>query len=125
VLAVVLVVVWLWARRQADPGRVLIAAGGGLVAAVLLAPVVFPWYLLVGAAVLGYAPLADRWRWRLALLVAPVGLLILPNGNGLAAVFRGPIAVLDVALLLAAVGWGVRWLSRHRRRAVPAAGRPR
>ena len=124
VLAVVLTVLWLWARRQAAAGRVLIAAGAALVAAVVLAPVVFPWYLLVAVAVLGYAPLADRWRFRLALLLAPVGLLVLPNGNGLAALFRGPIAVLDVLLLAVATAVGVRWLVRHRR-AAPAPGRRR
>ncbi len=120
VLVLVLIVLWLSARRQTDRGRVVLIAGVALIAAVLLAPVVFPWYLLAGVAVLGYAPLPERWRWRAALLTAPVGLLILPNGNGLAAVFRGPIAVLDVVLLVAAVAVGARRLAR--RRQVAAAG---
>jgi hypothetical protein len=115
VLAAVLVGLWLWARRRTDPGPVVLAAGLALLASVVLAPVAFPWYALAGLAVLAYGGVEDPWRYRLALLVAPVGFLILPNGNGLTAVFKGPAAALDALLVAIVAVLLVRQLRRRRR----------
>jgi hypothetical protein len=91
---------------------------------VLLAPIAFPWYLLSAVAVLAYGVVDDRIRYRVGLLLAPTALLILPNGNGLGAIYRRPIAVFDVLLVLALAVLGV-WKLRRRRAAarVPAAVR--
>jgi hypothetical protein len=114
VLAAVLVGLWFRARRRTDPRAVVLAGGVALLASVVLAPVAFPWYALAGLVVLAYGGLDDRWRYRLALLVAPVGLLILPNGNGLAAVFKGTAALLDGLLVLVAAALTARHLRRRR-----------
>src|SRR5256886_17676201 len=122
VLAAVLVGLWLWARRRTDPGPVVRAAGVAMLVSVVLAPIAFPWYALTGLAILAYGGVADRWRYRVALLVAPLGLPILPNGNGLAALIKEPAVLFDGALVTVVAVPGARQLPR--RRPEPAAHRP-
>ena len=115
VLAAILLGLWLWARRRTDRGSVVLAAGVALLASVVLAPVAFPWYALTGLAVLGYGGVEDRWRYRVALLVAPVGLVILPNGNGLAALYKKPAALFDGVLVAVVLVLVARHLLLRRR----------
>ena len=115
VLATILLGLWLWARRRGEPALVVLAAGVGLLLSVVLAPVAFPWYALAGLAVLAYGGVEDRWRYRTALLIAAVGFLILPNGNGLAAVFKEAAALIDAALVVVVVVLAARYLLRRRR----------
>jgi len=65
--------------------------------------------------VLAYGLTDDRLRYRLGLAVAPVMLLILPNGHGLATLFKPPGYVIDVLLTVA----GIWWLVQRRRSPVP------
>jgi hypothetical protein len=114
VVAAIVVVLWLRARRRGETGHVVVATGLAWVASVLLAPIVFPWYALTAIALLGYGLTDDRIRYRVALLVAPTILLILPNGNGLGAIFRRPGSVLDTLLVLAAaVFLSLRYVRRR------------
>jgi hypothetical protein len=116
VLAVALIVLWFWARRRTRPADVVVAAGVALLAAVVLAPVAFPWYALVPVALLAYGLTDARWRYRLALVLAPVPLLILPNGNGIGAKYPTTGALVDALIVSAALVIGVRYLLRRRAR---------
>ena len=127
VLAVLLVVLWLWARHRLAPRDVVLAAGIGLAATVLLSPVAFPWYALTSLAVLGYGLVNDRGRYWLGVAVAPTTLLILPSGNGLAAMYKKPGGFIDGTLVLVALYFGVRYLRsylRSRRRPQPVEHQP-
>ena len=118
-LALIVLGLWLWARGRATPRAVVLAGGLALLVTVLLSPVAFPWYALAALAVLGYGIVEDRWRYGLGLLTAPVMLLILPNGNGLASFTRTSGALFDLLVILAAVLVAAyrtrRWLSRKSR----------
>src|SRR5205814_1100362 len=114
-LAAILLGLWLWARRRTEPALVVLATGVALLVSVVLAPVAFPWYALTGLAVLAYGGVEDRWRYRTALLVAPVGFLILPNGNGLAALYKETASLIDAALVVIVLVLAVRYLLRRRR----------
>ena len=115
VLAGLLVAVWLWARRECRAASVVPAAGVALLASVVLAPVAFPWYALAGVALLAYGLTDDRLRYGLALLVAPVGLLILPNGRGLAIRYLTASALFEATLVVAVASAAVIYLVRQRR----------
>jgi hypothetical protein len=116
VLAVAVVVLWFWARRRTRPADVVVAAGVALLAAVVLAPVAFPWYALVPVALLAYGLTDARWRYRLALVLAVVPLLILPNGNGIGAKYPMPGALVDLLIVLGVLALGVRYLLLRRAR---------
>jgi alpha-1,6-mannosyltransferase len=115
-LALVLLNLWLWARGEAGPRPVVLAGGLALLATVLLSPVAFPWYALAAVAVLAYGIASDPWRYGFGLLTAPVMLLILPFGNGIAYYFKTEGAIFDSLLVLAAAVVAAyrirRWLSR-------------
>src|SRR6266545_3667032 len=91
------------------------AAGLVVLAGLLLAPVAFPWYALAGVALLAYGLTDDRLRYGLALLVAPVGLLILPNGRGLAIRYLTASALFEATLVVAVASAAVIYLVRQRR----------
>jgi hypothetical protein len=116
VLAVILVGLWLWARRRDEPGTVIRAGGVAMLVSVVLAPVAFPWYALTGLALLAFGGIEDRWPYRVAWLVAPVGLLILPNGNGLAALYKETASLIDGVLVAAVLVLVARHLLLRRRR---------
>jgi hypothetical protein len=124
IMVVALVGLWLWARRRFTPRDTVLATGLALATSVVLGPVAFPWYLLSAVAILAYGIVDDRLRYRVGLLVAPTALLILPNGNGLGAIYRRPLGVVDALLVLVLAWLGLRKLRRRRAAArVPAAVR--
>ncbi len=104
-LALAVVLAWLWWRPRPW------SAGAALAATALLGPAFYPWYALPALAVLAAAPLSGRVRGRLGLGVAGLALLVLPNGDGLAAMTKPVGAVLDVVLVTAVLVGLVR---RHR-----------
>lgn len=126
-LAVSLVVLWLWARHRLAPRDVVLAAGIGLAGSVLLGPIAFPWYALTPLAVLGYGLVNDRARYWVGVAIAPTTLLILPSGNGFASMYKEPGGFIDGTLVLVALYFGVRylWTRRHlwARRRQPAEQR--
>jgi hypothetical protein len=69
-LPVAVVLLWWRVRQSTDPRRVVTAAGYALAAAVLLSPLVYPWYYVAPIAVL--AAVADRHRVRVALATLAV-----------------------------------------------------
>ncbi|HWG97737.1 MAG TPA: polyprenol phosphomannose-dependent alpha 1,6 mannosyltransferase MptB, partial [Pilimelia sp.] len=118
-LAVALAALW-WraAGRPAAPATAVAAAGWGVLAAALLAPVVYPWYLLAPLGVLAAAvPSARPRRW-LAAGTLGAAALVFPDGLGVAVLTKGPGAVLVTA---AAVVGG--WLALRRLAARRPAGR--
>ncbi|WP_345628976.1 polyprenol phosphomannose-dependent alpha 1,6 mannosyltransferase MptB [Rugosimonospora acidiphila] len=120
ILTVTLVGLWLRARRLAErPQPVVAAAGVALAATVLLAPVAFPWYLLAPLAVLAFSVSGERARHRLALGVAGLALLVLPDGTGVAALTKLPGALLDTALVITILVVLIR--RRRAGRATPTA----
>ena len=123
-LAAAVTGLWLWAWRRPEPRRVMLATALAVTAEILLGPVVFPWYAVSALAVLGYGLVDDRIRYRLGFLVAPAALLILPSGNGLAAIYRRQGGVLDLLLVLAALGYGLWYLRRRRSARRSAAPEP-
>jgi hypothetical protein len=82
-----------------------------LSASVLLAPVFYPWYALPALALLAVSVTDVRSRARLAAVCAGLVFLTLPDGYGIAVASKLPGSLLDVALVVTAVGW---WLRRRR-----------
>ncbi|MEU7843506.1 polyprenol phosphomannose-dependent alpha 1,6 mannosyltransferase MptB [Micromonospora sp. NPDC049114] len=102
-LAIVVVVLWLRARRASDDptldrARVTLhGAGLALAATVVLSPVFYPWYATWPLALLALT--ATRTTW----FVLPAGVatfLVLPDGTNLARFTKAPGAVAMTALLL-------------------------
>ncbi|MGW0433709.1 polyprenol phosphomannose-dependent alpha 1,6 mannosyltransferase MptB [Micromonospora sp. NPDC003197] len=96
-------VVRAW-RAAAEPGalgrRGVLAAGGSAFAALaVLSPVFYPWYGLTAIALLAGAVADHRWQRRLAGMVVVLSFLVLPNGQGVAALTKLPGALLDVVLV--------------------------
>jgi alpha-1,6-mannosyltransferase len=116
-LAALVVALWLWARRRTGPHATVLATGVALLLSVVLGPVAFPWYALVPLAILAYGLTDDRWRYRVGLLCAPVLLLILPNGNGLAPLYKTFGFAVDSVIVLGAIGYGLYRLRARLRRA--------
>jgi hypothetical protein len=106
-LAALVLALWLWARRRTGPHAAVLAGGVALLLSVVLGPVAFPWYTLVALAILAYGLTDDRWRYRLGLLCAPVLLLILPNGNGIAPLYKTFGFAVDSTIVLGAIGYGL------------------
>ncbi len=109
VLAACLVALWLRAARSVGDTRAVIAhCGLALGAAALLSPVFFPWYVVATVAVLAATltdPRAVRW---LALAVAVLSLLVLPDGHGLESRVKVPGAIADLVLVVV-----LTWRQRH------------
>jgi hypothetical protein len=118
VLAICLVALWWWARQRADQARsTVLAAGLGMAAATILAPVAYPWYALTVLALLAFGVTSDRVRYRLGLVTIALALLTLPDGTGVAALTKLPGALLDTTVTV--------WLiaAALTRRSDPAAPR--
>ena len=100
-LPVALVALWWRIRHSTDPRRVVTAAGYALAAAVLLSPLVYPWYFAAPVAVL--AAVADRRRVLVAYVL--LGLfVVLPDGINVAHVTKWPGAVAVVVGLTGLAG---------------------
>ncbi|GAB2940793.1 polyprenol phosphomannose-dependent alpha 1,6 mannosyltransferase MptB [Micromonospora polyrhachis] len=110
VSAALVVRAWRATAEPGAPGRrgVLVAAGSTLAALALLSPVFYPWYGLTAIAVLAGAVADHRWQRRLAGVVVVLSLLVLPNGQGVAALTKLPGALLDVVLVVALIVVTVR-----------------
>jgi alpha-1,6-mannosyltransferase len=106
-LAALVLALWLWARRRTGPHAVVVAGGVALLLSVVLGPVAFPWYALAPLAILAYGLAEQRWRFGLGVLSAAVLLLILPNGNGIAPLYKTFGFAVDSLLVLAAIGYGL------------------
>jgi hypothetical protein len=118
-LPIVLVGLWWRIRHSIDPRRVVTAAGYALAAAVLLSPLVYPWYYVAPIAVL--AAVTDQPRVRVALgaIVVFGVFIVLPDGINLAHVTKWPGAVVEVVALIAAAV-----LFRTERQSVSRAASP-
>lgn len=113
------VILWWRSRPDADlPARAPLRGGAlALGATVALAPSFHPWYLL-WPLVLSAATTA-RPRW-IAGVTAVSGLLVLPDGGGLARHVKAPGAVLMTTALLMLALWYAR---RSRADAAPGSAR--
>jgi alpha-1,6-mannosyltransferase len=98
-LPAVLVVLWWRAARTGGTRAVTVAAGMALAATVVLAPVVYPWYVVTPAAVLAAAAGVRVLRVT-AVAVAVLSFVVLSNSLNLAIVTRWPGAVVEVIALL-------------------------
>ena len=119
-LPVLLVVLWWRVRTSTDPRRIVTAAGWALAVAVLLSPLVYPWYYVAPVAILAAVVDRDRVRLALAALTLFGVFVILPDGINLAHMTKWPGSVVVVTALVALAGW---WWFR-RRRSGPAASIP-
>jgi hypothetical protein len=99
VLPTVLVVLWWRMRQQSETARILEQTGWALAAAVLLSPVVYPWYFLAPVTVLAVSTDRPAVRTALAAVVVLGLFVILPDGFNLARVTRWPGSILEAAVL--------------------------
>ncbi|GGJ84622.1 hypothetical protein GCM10010123_12820 [Pilimelia anulata] len=99
-----------WRGRLGLPA----AVGGALAAAVLCAPVLYPWYVAWPLAALALAGGVAARRW--ALLGAAAALLALPDGAGVPALTKPLAGVVAAGLLVAAGRWLRRGCRSHRPR---------
>jgi hypothetical protein len=97
----VAVIGWLVATASRRP--VPMTIGASLLAIVIGAPVVYPWYLACGLP--GVIPTPRRW---LPPLMTAASLVYLPGLSGLSVTAVAVVVVTVVALLLASWGVGVR-----------------
>ena len=103
----------LWWRTGRDSATVVRRAGWALLVAVLFAPLVYPWYLVTPVVVLAAAGTTARLRTGLAVLCGVAAVVILPDSGNLAIATRGLGGMVELALLVVALGW---WLRRGHRR---------
>lgn len=112
VLPIVLTALWWTVRRTPNPRAIVTATGYALAAAVLLSPLVYPWYLVAPIAVLAAVTDMHRVRMALAAVVAFGVFVVLPDGINLAHVTKWPGAVVEIAALIALAIW---WIGKSRR----------
>jgi hypothetical protein len=113
-LPITVLVLWWRIRHSTDTRRVVEYTGWALVAAVLLSPLVYPWYFIAPITLLAVATTNDRVRWVLAS-VGILGVLVtLPDGYNLARATMWPGAYIEVVGLAAAL---IRYRYLRRRRA--------
>jgi hypothetical protein len=116
--------IWRAWRRSGDTRAVVLAAGGALLAVVVLAPAFHPWYLLWAALPLA-ASVTDPRAWRgLAAASAALCFLVLPGGFNLARVTVVPGVLLDLAVTVALTVAAARWLRRPAGPVAPAVPEP-
>jgi alpha-1,6-mannosyltransferase len=101
VIAAVAVIGWLVATARQRPAPMTI--GGSLLAIVVGAPVVYPWYLTWGLP--GLVPTPRRW---LPPLMTAAALVYLPGLSGLSVIGVLLVIVVAAALMLASWRTGVR-----------------
>jgi alpha-1,6-mannosyltransferase len=113
-------VIGIWLLLRADKNGWLRAVGLTLLAVVVLAPVVQPWYLLWGLVLL--APVAVGWIKRL-LIVLSIGAVFLglPGGVALLHDFRYSNRLYVAVALLVLLGVFLAPLGRVRRAGTPDA----
>jgi hypothetical protein len=106
-LPALLVALWWRAARAGGTRAVIAAAGTAVAATVVLAPVVYPWYVATPAAVLAAAA-GDRVRRLTAVAVAVLSFVVLSSSLNLAIVTRWPGVVVEVIGLVALAVWTIR-----------------
>ncbi|HEV7898068.1 MAG TPA: polyprenol phosphomannose-dependent alpha 1,6 mannosyltransferase MptB [Planosporangium sp.] len=106
-LPALLVALWWRAARAGGTRAVITAAGTAVAATVVLAPVVYPWYVATPAAVLAAAA-GDRVRRLTAVAVAVLSFVVLSSSLNLAIVTRWPGVVVEVIGLVALAVWTIR-----------------
>jgi 4-amino-4-deoxy-L-arabinose transferase-like glycosyltransferase len=121
-LPAVLAGLWWRIRHSTDPRRVVTAAGLAVAAAVLLSPLVYPWYYAAPIAILAAAADGHRVRALLAAIALFGLFVILPDGINLAHVTKWPGAVVEVAALTGLAAW---WLVARTRRGAAATASDR
>jgi hypothetical protein len=99
VLPAVLIALWWRVHRSTDRRRVVEQTGYALAAAVLLSPLVYPWYYLAPISVLAVAVTEPRVRTVLAVVTLFGLFVILPDGFNLAYPTKWFGAVADVFVL--------------------------
>jgi alpha-1,6-mannosyltransferase len=112
-LAVAVVgVLCIWACLRVSYERLAVYAGGLLVAAALLGPAAWPWYLIWGIVLLAAVPAAQRSRWLPVALVAGA-FPVMPGGQVATPLPEAPGMLLIYALVaLAAILYARRRLAR-------------
>jgi hypothetical protein len=113
VVVAALVTAW---RRVSDPRMVVAAAGAAMAAVVVLGPVLYPWYAVPPLAVLAAAVASRRGRRWLAGATIGLTALVLPSGLGLPVLtkFPGAMLVAATAVAVTLLAWrrrppGWRW----------------
>jgi hypothetical protein len=131
-LPVVLVAIWWRTARAGRPWAggdpearvraIVLGAGAALAATVALGPVAYPWYAVTPVAVLAAAA-GTRTRRAIAVVLAVLTFVILPDSRNVAIFTRWPGMVAEVAALVVLAWWLAR---RGRRRAQDgvAGGQP-
>jgi alpha-1,6-mannosyltransferase len=113
-------VIGLWLLLRADKNGSLRAIGLTLLAVVLLAPVVQPWYMLWGLVLL--APVATGWIRRLLIVLSIAAVFLgLPGGVALLHDFRYSNRLYVAVALLVLLGVFLAPLGKVRRRGPPDA----
>src|SRR5207237_3205373 len=93
------IALWWRVRRSTDRRRVVEQTGYALAAAVLLSPLVYPWYYLAPILVLAVAVTEPRVRTVLAAVTLFGLFVILPDGFNLAYPTKWVGAVCEVVIL--------------------------
>jgi hypothetical protein len=117
VLPVILVVLWWRIRRSTDTRRIITQTGWAAAAAVLLSPLVYPWYFAAPVAILAIADPRPQIRTALAAISVLGLFVILPDGFNLARATMWPGAfaeVIGIVLILVLFATHAR-----RRRRIP------
>jgi hypothetical protein len=100
-LPIGLALLWWRVRDSTDPRRIVTAAGYALAAAVLLSPLVYPWYYVAPVAVLAAVSHGPRVRLALGIMTVFGVFVVLPDGINLAHVTKWPGAVVEIVALIA------------------------
>jgi hypothetical protein len=90
------------------------AAGGSLAAFVVLAPVVYPWYLIAPVGVLA-AVATERIRSRLAVVLLLASVVVLPDSHNLAISTLWPGGWVELAASIGLSAYAVRRFFARRR----------
>ncbi len=115
-----------WLMTRADRIGIARAVGLGMCALVLLGPVMWPWYLPAGFALIAAAGLG-RFRPSYMVVVIAVSALVWPTSvNPVEFLTRYQrILSFSVIILIALSAWGAQWLAarRHHKRVAVRADR--
>jgi alpha-1,6-mannosyltransferase len=112
-LTVLLVLAGLWLCWRVRYERLAGSLAALLLAAVLLGPATWPWYLSWGLALVACLPGAQRSSWLVAVSVAPC-FVVYPNGTVDLPLSSSPYVLAGYAAAVALGGW--IWRRRVRRR---------
>jgi alpha-1,6-mannosyltransferase len=121
---VILVVLWWRVRFAGDsPRRVILACGWALLAVVVLAPALHPWYLPNAVTVIAAATWRPRIRLGLAAVCAGMCFVAMPNGLQILAYMAPTGIALEVGVMIWAAAIGIRRARTHWR-ATRSGSRP-